>query len=388
MKNIFTLSHISAGFTAVLVGYTSSVVIILQLAEAAGASPAQSQSWLLVLGLIMGLSSIVLSWHYKTPILTAWSTPGAAMLIASVGEYQMPEIISAFFVSGLMVLITGFIKPLQTLLESIPKELATAMLAAILLPFCLASFTTINTSLPIFALMFACFLLTKRFLPNYTMPILLVVGIVAALLSSNGHQLTDINVDISQAYFVVPALEVTAIVNLALPLYVITMLSQNLPGLAMLQSYGFRAPVNAIFIGTGTLNVLAAGFGGFSLNLAAISAAICMTEDVDKNKNQRYKAALWAGVFYLIAGFFAGAVVQLFALFPQDVTRMLAGLALLGTLMICLQTSFVNSNYKEPALFTFLVTLSGVSFMGVNSVLLGLFIGLVYLKVMRWQHKN
>ena len=382
MKDWFRLSHMSAGFTTVLVGYTSSVAIVIQAATTAGASPAQLESWLFILGIAMGLSTILLSWMQKSPVVTAWSTPGAAMLIAVVGQYDIATNIGAFLLTGLLSFLTGLIKPISTVLRKVPPQLATAMLGAILLPFCLGSFETINTAPYIFALMFGVFLITKRLMPNYTMLSLLITGVAIALFVNTGVT-KSFELAIAQPTFVTPIFDMSAILNVTIPLYLVTMLSQNLPGLAVMQSYKYEAPVKPLFTVTGGTTVLSAPFGGFAINLAAITAAICMTEEVDSDKSQRYRAAIWAGVFYIVAGLFATSVVAIFLSFPPEVTKLLAGLALLGTLTMCLQSSFSDSKYREPALFTFLIALSGVSLFGVNSILLGLVVGLMYLKIVK-----
>ncbi|MCG7495667.1 benzoate/H(+) symporter BenE family transporter [Vibrio sp. Of7-15] len=386
IKRMFNISHISAGFTAVLVGYTSSVVIIIQAATLSGASPSQIASWLFALGIAMGLTSIGFSWYYKTPVLTAWSTPGAVVLIGSVSQYALPEIIGAFLFSGVLIVITGFVSPISKLLEKIPSSLATAMLGGILLPFCLKAFEPVTTSPILFCCMLGSFLVAKRFMPRYAMLILLGVGIT---FSAIGGAFTNQNIELamSQPIWVSPEFNVMAIVNLGLPLYVVTMLSQNLPGVAMMRSFDYKTPIKPIFVGTGITNIIFAPFGGFSVNLAAISAAICMNDDVDSDKNQRYRAVIWAGVFYLLAGVWATAVVAVFLILPQDVTYMLAGLALLGTLLMCLQSAFEVERFREAALFTFLLTLSGISLLGVSSTLWGLLIGLIHIQVTTMKSK-
>jgi benzoate membrane transport protein len=382
LKEHVKLSHISAGFTAVLVGYTSSVIIIIQAATAAGATAAQIESWLLALGLSMGLSSIVASWFYKMPVLTAWSTPGAAMLVTAVNLYDLPVVIGAFVISGGLITLTGLIGPLSRMLGRIPPQLGTAMLGAILLPFCLKAFAPLQTNPIIFLSMFGCYLIAKRLIPQYTMLVLLIVGVICAFVSGAfiGQK---VDLVLAQPVWMTPEFDWQAMINLSIPLYVITMLSQNLPGIAMMKSHHYDVPVKPILIGTGLTNMAFAPFGGFSVNLAAISAAICMNSDVDSDKTQRYRAAIWAGVFYLIAGMWATTVVALFLALPSEISRILAGLALLGTLMMCLKTAFHDDQFRESALFTFLITLSGVSFLGVSSLLWGLLVGLVHIKLSR-----
>lgn len=380
MKKLFNLSHLSAGFTAVLVGYTSSVVIIIQAATSAGATPSQIESWLLALGVTMGLTSIAYSWFYKTPILTAWSTPGAAMLVIASQQYELPVVIGSFVVSGVLILLTGLISPLSRALERIPPQLGTAMLGAILLPFCLGSFQAVSSAPITFLIMFAGFLLAKNTIPRYAMLVLLILGVVCAVAVEDAA-LNIEELSIAQPMWVTPGLDLGAILNLSIPLYIITMLSQNLPGIAMMKSYQYDTPVKPILMGTGITNILSAPFGGFSVNLAAISAAICMTPEVDSDKTQRYRAVVWAGVFYLIAGVFATTVVAIFLSLPDEVTKILAGFALLGTLMMCLQSAFHDEGYRESALFTFLITLSGISFLGVSATLWGLLVGIMHLRL-------
>lgn len=379
-KGIFNISHLSAGFTAVLVGYSSSVVLIIQAATAAGATALQTSSWLLALGIILGLTSIVFSWFYKVPVLTAWSTPGAAMLITAVDGYPLGDVIGAFIISAALITLTGMVGPISRLLERIPAQLATAMLAAILLPFCLKAFTPVMSNPAIFFSMFSAFLLSKRFFPRYAMLILLIIGIICALIAGAfSPQVMTLSVALPS--WQTPAFDPLAIVNISLPLYIITMLSQNLPGFAMLNSHQYQPPVKPLLIATGLSNLLFAPFGAFSVNLAAISAAICMGEEVDPDKTQRYRAAIWAGIFYLIAGIWATTVVTLFLALPAEVSQILAGLALLSTLLMCLQTAFAQEKYRESALMTFLLSLSGISLLGIGATLWGLLAGLVHIKL-------
>ena len=381
LKSWGNVSHISAGFTAVLIGYTSSIVIIIQAATAAGANPLQIASWLLVLGLMVGVSSIAYSWYYKMPVLMSWSTPGAAMLVAVVGQYALSEVIGAFIISGLLIVLTGLISPLSRLIEKIPSQLATAMLAAILIPFCLKAFTPVMSSPLTFGLMVVTFFVAKRYLPRYAMMLLLIVGVAIAILTG-AFDGQSISLDIAKPEWVTPEFNLMAMLNLSVPLYIITMLSQNLPGFAMMRSYQYQVPAKPVFIGTGILNMFLAPFGGFSLNLAAISAAICMNEEVDEDRTQRYRSAMWAGVFYVIAGLWATAVVTIFLALPKEVSNILAGLALLGTLLMCMQSAFSDERLRESSLYTFLVTLSGITLFGIGATLWGLIAGLVHKRVM------
>lgn len=379
MPSSFQLSHLTAGFTAVLVGYTSSVILVIQAATSSGATPDHIASWLLILGVALGVTTIGYSWYYKVPVLTAWSTPGAAMLITVAPDYSLQECIGAFILSGFFVLLTGLIKPINQLIDRIPAQVATAMLAAILLPFCLKAFAPLEHSPILFFSMFIAYLISKSVVPRYTMLILLLVSIANALYfySFSFH---TINFTVTKPSWVTPTFSSSSAINIALPLYIITMLSQNLPGIAMLNSYGYKIQTKSLFLGTGLANMMSAPFGGFSINLAAISAAICMNKDVDLDANQRYQATIWAGIFYLLAGCWASAVVSLFLILPTDIVQMLAGFALLGTLLMCLKTSFSKDKATEPALLTFLISLSGVTLFGINAPILGLLVGIALFK--------
>ena len=379
MKPRFHLSHIAAGFSTVLVGYTSSIIIVIQAATAAGATAQDIESWLLTLGLIMGFGCLVFSWHYKRPILMAWSTPGAAMLAAAAAAYPLPVVLGACMVTGGLIALTALIRPLHHALNRVPAALSAAMLAAILLPFCLKAFVPWQEMPVVFLSMLVVYVLCKRFWPRYTMLWLLCAGVLLACLQA-AFDVGGVSLALSQPVWTTPKWDWLAVVNLSVPLYVLTMLSQNLPGIAMLKNYGYEAPVKPVLLGTGLINVLAAPFGGFSINLAAISAAMCLNEQVDANPNERYKAALWAGVFYLMAGVWASAVVALFLALPKEISQILAGLALLGTLGMCLQNTFKAGSEQEAALLTFLITLSGITFLGISATLWGLLVGGVYLK--------
>jgi benzoate membrane transport protein len=372
----FNFAHFAAGLTTVLIGYSSSVAITIQAATAAGANAEQIISWLTALGFAMGITTIGLSYRYKLPIVTAWSTPGAAMLIGIASGHTLPELTGAFIVTGIFIVLTGFIRPLCQLIERIPTPLATAMLGAIILPFCVKAFIPLMDDTGLFATMFICFVVCKRFCPSLTMSALLVVGIFYVVL--NGHTIGTIDLSIAKLTWVTPEWRLATLINVSIPLYIVVMLSQNLPGIAMLKSYGYSSPTKPILISTGAVNVALAPIGGFSLNLAAISAAICMNEQVDKDTSQRYKAAIWAGVFYLIAGLWAAAVVTLFLSLPNALMAMLAGLALLGTLLMCMKTAFSDTPYQEAALITLLIGLSNITFLGLNSIMWGLIIGLTY----------
>lgn len=379
MKKRVNLSHIGAGFTAVIIGYASAAIIVIQAASALGASESQIESWLFTLGIVMGLTTLGLSWWFKMPILTAWSTPSAALLVGVGQVYDMPTAIAAFMIASVATIITGLIRPVCRAIETIPGALGSAMLAAILLPFCLGAFNVANSQPIYFAVMFLCLVGCKLVAPKITMYVLLTVGIVLAFIVGAFNDV-HLNAELASAQFTEPSFNLAVAINLAIPLYLVTMLSQNLPGLTLLHTHNYKAPIKPILVTTGVVNFLSAPFGGFSLNLAAISAAVCMNDEVDSAPEQRYKATLCAGFAYLGAGLFSSVVVSLLLALPKEIASLLAGFALLGTLLLCLHNAFANATSREAALLTFLIALSGVSLFGVNAILLGLLVGLAYLK--------
>ncbi|QIA65541.1 benzoate/H(+) symporter BenE family transporter [Vibrio astriarenae] len=368
------IDHLTSGLTAVIVGYTSAMIIVIQAAEALGATSAQIESWCLALGLGMGVVSILLSIYYKVPILIAWSTPGAALLISLDGGYTMAQAIPAFTVVGVLIAITGLIPTLNRAINSIPSPLASAMLAAILLPFCIKAFTPAATQPLLFLTMFFTFMIAKVVISKFAMLILLLVGVLFSL-NSGQFESNVLELSIAKPVWMGWEWDINAIINIGVPLYLITMLSQNLPGFAMLKNYDYPTPSKPILISTGLTNSVLAPIGGFSFNLAAITAAICMNDSVDAQKSRRYLASVSAGGFYIIAGLMGTTVVSLFTALPNAVSSILAGLALLGTLALCLKKS-LSENDNEPALVTFLITLSGISVLGMNSTLWGLVGGL------------
>lgn len=368
------LSHSMAGLATVIVGYTSSVIIVIQAAEQLGAPPTLIASWLLALGIAMGLSTMFFSWRYKVPVLTAWSTPGAAMIIGLTTDATLAEAVGAFLFSAVLLTASGWIKPITRAISHVPAPLASALLAAIVLPFCLRAISPASTDPEIFWLMLVTFLVAKRWLPKYAMAGLLLAGIGCASVFSDFGQV-KIDLSVAPPQWITPEFDLSAIINIGLPLYIITMLTQNLPGIAMLQRYNYEAPTQKLLSGIGVFNIAFVPLGGYAINLAAISAAMCMGKDVDEDPAQRYKAAIWAGGFYILAGLWATAVVAVFQALPSAITQILAGLALLGTLMLCLQGAFAPGKFRDAAIVTFIVSLSDITVFGIGATIWGLMAG-------------
>ena len=382
---------VTAGFVAVLVGFTSSVAIVFQAARALGANDAQLASWMLALGIGMGLTSLLLSLHYKQPVLTAWSTPGAALIATSAGGITLPEATGAFIFSAVLITVFGFTGWFERLLSKIPIALASALLAGVLVKFCLQGFGAIQTQPLLVIAMLITYLAAKRLVPRYAVPLALAVGLSVAgfsgLIVSPNISVLAAAAHIAQPVFVMPEFSLQAIIGIGLPLFIVTMASQNMPGVATLRSCGYNAPVSPLIGFTGLASLVLAPFGGFALNLAAITAAICMSEQADENPARRYTASVMAGIFYCIIGLIGGLVALSFSALPKELIVAIAGLALLGTLGNGLAVALKDDAQREAALITFLVTASGLTLMSIGSAFWGLLAGLVASAVLGYRRR-
>ena len=386
------LSHISAGLTAVTVGYSSSVVIIIDVARKAGASDDMVISWLFALGLGMGITCILFSWLSKLPVVTAWSTPGAAFLLTSIGNYRLSEAIGAFVICAMLSLVTAQSRSLLKQISRIPPAISSALLAGILLPICLAIFSDVNDAPHLVALFLAIYLIGSRLFPRYLMLLLLVMSVGISMFMSSadgGVALTSDSSGLSSIFtlpvpiWVTPTFSLSATIGLAFPLFLITTLSQNLPGIAIHHAHGYTPDHKPILSGIAIAQALLAPFGGFTFNLAAITAALCMGEQADSEKSQRYKAAIAAGVAYIFMGLSASVVVALFVSMPSIIIHLLAGLALLTTLQGAVVRAMEIEHHRAPALLTMLCTASGFSLFSMTSAVWGLGLGLILLYVQK-----
>lgn len=375
----FALPHLVAGFIAVMVGYTSSVILIIQAATAAGADAAQLASWLWTLGIGMGISCIGLSLYYRIPVLTAWSTPGAALLITSLGNFTLAEAIGAFVISSLLITLCGISGWFDRLMRHIPAQLAAAMLAGVLLKFGLDLFKVAPADPLLLGSLLLAFLLGRHLWPRYTMVLVLAVGILICLLRGE-LQLDAIHWQLAGPVMVWPAFSFDALFGIALPLFIVTMTSQNMPGITILRAHGYQPATSSLITWTGLTGLtglLLAPFGGYAFNLAAITAAICMGKEVDPDANRRWPAAVWAGGFYLLTGCFGATVAALFTAFPATLVTCVAGLALLGTIGSSLHTALQHDDAREAALLTFIITASGISLLGIGAACWGLLVGII-----------
>ena len=375
MGRFFGLSHISAGFIAVLVGYTSSAAIVFQAASAAGAGAAHISSWLLALGLGMGATCIGLSLYFRSPVLTAWSTPGAALLATSLVGLPMSEAIGAFLFASALIALCGVTGWVETLMKHVPKSLAAGMLAGVLLKFGMNAFLSLQDQLAMVGLMLAIYLAGRRLNSRYTIPLTFLGGLLWAGFNGLIH-LDAVSLTLARPIFTAPTFSLSTAIGVGIPLFIVTMSSQNVPGIAVLRANGYQTPVSPLIGWTGLTGLLLAPFGGFSFNLAAITAAICMSPEADHDPQRRYLAAVWAGIFYLITGLLGATVASVFAALPKELVAAIAGIALLGTIGNSLSGALLDDKERDAALITFLVTASGLTLFGVGSAFWGLLFGL------------
>jgi benzoate membrane transport protein len=380
-----SLSAVVAGFVAVLVGFTSSVVIVFQAAAALGATPAQTVSWMWALGLGMGITSLGLSLWRRQPVLTAWSTPGAALLVTAAAGVPMAQGIGAFIVCGLLITLAGVTGWFARVMDRIPQALAAALLAGVLTRFAIDAFVSLQTEFALVFTMLLAYLLGRRLWPRYAVPVVLLVGVTIAATQGRLH-MDAVAWGWATPVFTMPQFTWPATIGIALPMFVVTMASQNLPGVAAQRAAGFAVPVSPVITTTGVATLLLAPFGGYAFNLAAITAAICMGREAHEDPRKRWVASASAGVFYIVVGVLGGAVVGLIAAFPKALVLAVAGFALLGTIGNGLATAMKDEGAREAALITFLVTVSGLSLWGVGAAFWGVVAGVLALAVQRWRH--
>jgi benzoate membrane transport protein len=379
----FVPAHISAGFIAPLVGYTSSAAIIFQAANSTGANDAMITSWFWALGLGMGLSTIGLSLFFKQPILTAWSTPGAAILVTSLAGVPLAEAIGAFLLCSVLLTLVGLSGWFDRLMAFMPQSIAAAMLAGVLLPFAMHMIMSLESQLALVLTMIMTFFISRVFWPKLAIMVTFLMGIMIAWVQ-NLIIWQSLSLQISSPIWTTPEWSLSATIGVAIPLFIVTMASQNLPGIVVLRSHGYDAPAAPLITWTGITGLLMAPFGGFAFNLSAIMAAICMGKDVDTDPQQRYRSAVWAGLFIVATGIFADSLTGLFNSLPQALVVSIAGLALLGTISSSLSTALVRESERIPAMITLITTASGVALWGIGSAFWGLVIGVSALLIQHY----
>ncbi|WP_429948114.1 benzoate/H(+) symporter BenE family transporter [Comamonas sediminis] len=378
-------SALIAGFVTVLVGLTSSIAIVFQAAQSFGATPAQVSSWVWSLGIGVGLCCWVPSILLRKPVVVAWSTPGAAVLATAgaTGAFGMGDAIGAFIISAVLIAVVGMTGWFERLMNRIPIAIASALLAGVLTRFGLDAFAAAQTNTWLVVAMLVTYLLGRRLLPRYAVMLTLAVGIVVAL-QQHKIQWSAVQPGLTMPVFTMPSFSWQAAISLALPLFVVTMASQNLPGVAIIRGSGYDLPISKLITMTGLTTLLLAPFGAFGINLAAITAAICMGPESHPDQARRYVAAAVCGVIYVLIGWFGVVIAGLLTAFPHELVVAIAGIALLGTIGGGLHTALQGEQYREAALITFLVAVSGVTIAGVGSAFWGVVAGSLALFVQHY----
>lgn len=380
----FSIPAAFAGFITFLVGISVSAVLVIQSAQMLSANTAEITSWFWALGLGIGLSGLILSWKFKYPVATSWSTAGLALILATANGYSMNAALGAFLVCGLLTAVLGFLGIFEKILRYIPQCLTSAMLAGVLLKFGIELFVSLQNEWAFVLGLLAAYVLSKRLLPRYSIVITVIIGIMLCPFLL-GFQLPALNLELAQPVWVTPEFSISAILGLALPLFVINMASQYLPGLAMIKSYGYQPHVNQLIGWTGTAQTLLAPFGCFSVNIAAISAAISLDDQAHPDEKKRYIAGMTCGFFYILMGLFAATLVSFLTAFPLVFITALAGIALLGTIGHNIVIAFQEASERDAALLTFLFSASGVQFFGIGSAFWGLVFGLVVHAIFKYK---
>lgn len=377
-----SFSAVATGFIATLVTYASSVVIIFQGAQALGVTQQQTGSWLWALGMALGISSIALSLRYRMPILTTWSVPGAAMLAASASGLSLSDAMGAFMLCAALTVLFGYSGWFAKLMRHIPSSLTAAMLAGILLRFGLETFTALQARPVMVLAMLAVYLAGRIWFARYAVIAALLAGIVIA--ATQGLVRTEwLQWSLGTPAFVSPTFSLAAVVGVTLPLFVVTMASQNIPGVAIARASGYALPVSKAVGFMGLVNLILAPFGAFAISLAAITGAICMGPEAHEDSRRRYVATVTAGVFYILAGLMGGTMVALFSALPKELIMGITGIALIGIIAGSLSEAMAHQGEREPAVIAFLVTASGISLAGIGSAFWGLVAGTVVLLVLK-----
>jgi benzoate membrane transport protein len=372
----WSASSVTAGFLAVLVSFTGPLAIFYQAAQAAHVDSATFASWVWGISIGAAVSGIVLSWVLRAPIITAWSAPGTALLITLFPGLSLHEAIGAYLTAAAILLLIGLSGSFDRIMAHVPKGVASGMMAGILLPFGLNAFRSTG-SMPLLVFgMIAAYLVFRRWVPRYSVMLLLVSGVLLALLLGETH-FSGVSLHLVAPQFIAPAWSWSSTFSLALPLVLVTLAGQYLPGVAVLQTSGYPANVRPIMTVNSVVSLAVACTGGITIAIAAITAAMCTGPDAHEDPRRRYVAGLANGVFYLLAGLCGGSIVMLFAALPKELVVTLAGLALLGPIMANLAGIVVADDHREASVITFLATASGMSFLGLGSAFWGIVIGMV-----------
>ncbi|MGQ1456773.1 benzoate/H(+) symporter BenE [Acinetobacter baumannii] len=376
LKNDWSISATVAGFLAVLISYSGPLIIFFQAAQRAHVSTDMMVSWIWGISIGAAVSGIYLSIKYKTPVITAWSAPGTALLVTLFPNISLNEAVAAYITSAIVIFLIGITGYFDKLLKWIPQDVAAGMMAGILFQFGISLFTA-SDSMPLIVFsMLIVFLIAKRLMPRYTMIWVLAAGVLLSLILGKMNPV-DVSFNLAIPQWISPEWTWNSTLNLAVPLILVSLTGQFLPGMAIMKLSGYDTPAKPIITVTSIASLAVACVGGITIVLASITAALCMGKDAHELKEKRYIAGIANGIFYILGGLFAGSIVMLFSLLPKELVAALAGLALLGAIATNISVAMKNDNQRDAALITFLATASGMHFLGLSSVFWGICIGVI-----------
>lgn len=378
---------VMAGLISVIVNYGGTFILIFQAAQIVGLSPALTASWIWSISIGVGITGIILSYYTREPIITAWSTPAAAFLMTALVTVPYSEAIGAYLLSAIAFVILGITGYFEKLIQLIPNSIASGLLAGVLLQFGIAAFSNMSID-PFLAIsLFFIYLITKRFSARYAIVSVLVLGFIFLLFQSRLH-FSGFELKLAAPVFTKPSFSMNAALSVALPLFLITLTGQYMPGLLILKNDGFKTTAKPILAVTGLGAFLMAPFGSHAFNLAAITAAICTGKESHENPSKRWVAGISAGIFYILVGIFGVTLAALFAAFPAAFISTLAGLALLGTIAGSLANAMSNTHDREAALITFLAAAANISLFGIGGAFWGLILGLISYMILNGKFKK
>ena len=372
---------IVAGLVSVIVNYGGTFILVFQAAQVAGLSPELTASWVWSVSIGVGLSGLLLSWRFREPIITAWSTPAAAFLVVALATTPYAEAVGAYLVSAAAFVLLGVSGYFEKVIRLIPPGVAAGLLAGILLQFGIGAFAGVSVDPLLAALLIGAYVVLKRLSARYAVVGILLLGL-AFLLVQGRVDLSGLELRLAAPVFTPPAFSLNALLSVALPLFLITLTGQYMPGMLVLRNDGFRTSANPIVTVTGLGSLLMAPFGSHAFNLAAITAAICTGREAHEEPAKRWIAGVAAGVFYILVGVFGVTLAALFMAFPATFITTLAGLALLGTLGGSLASAMADARSREAALITFLAAAADISLFGIGGAFWGLVIGLAAFAVL------
>ncbi|SSR35271.1 Benzoate membrane transport protein MFS superfamily [Acinetobacter baumannii] len=376
LKNDWSISATVAGFLAVLISYSGPLIIFFQAAQRAHVSTDMMVSWIWGISIGAAVSGIYLSIKYKTPVITAWSAPGTALLVTLFPNISLNEAVAAYITSAIVIFLIGITGYFDKLLKWIPQDVAAGMMAGILFQFGISLFTA-SDSMPLIVFsMLIVFLVAKRLMPRYTMIWVLAAGVLLSLILGKMNPV-DVSFNLAIPQWISPEWTWNSTLNLAVPLILVSLTGQFLPGMAIMKLSGYDTPAKPIITATSIASLAVACVGGITIVLASITAALCMGKNAHELKEKRYIAGIANGIFYILGGLFAGSIVMLFSLLPKELVAALAGLALLGAIATNISVAMKNDGQRDAALITFLASASGMHFLGLSSVFWGICIGVI-----------